>query len=277
MPPVNSTRRRRRAQPPPPPPPPKPSLSSIAFGIGMVVAIIVAGAALFGGSLSKAEQRWASALDGTARSVGLAVEGVEVIGLEHMPELARQVRDAAMIVPGENMFRADPYLIQHRIERTRLVANVRVYRLWPDTVMIRADAAKPTAHWFDGDTWQLVDSFGRTLPQDDQFDTTGLLQTQGDGAAQAVPALHQALFDHPQLRAQFAVVERVGSRRWDVRLQDGATVILPEDPRLPFALTQLAALLASGPAALTEINRIDLRLPDRPTLKLQKNNKKEAA
>lgn len=277
MPQVNASKKRRRAQPPPPPPPPTPSLSSIAFGIGMVVALIVAGAALFGGSLSKAEQRWASALDGTARSVGLAVEGVEVIGLEHMPELARQVRDAAMIVPGENMFRADPYLIQHRIERTQLVANVRVYRLWPDTVMIRADAAKPTAHWFDGETWQLVDSFGRTLPSDEQFETTGLMQTKGDGAAEAVPSLNKALFEHPDLRARMAIAERISDRRWNMTLQDGATVLLPEDARLPVALSQLSALLQAGPASLAEIKRIDLRLQNRPTLQLQKNKNKEAA
>lgn len=277
MPQVNSSKKRRRAQPPPPPPPPTPNLSSIAFGIGMVIALIVAGAALFGGSLSKAEQRWASALDGTARSVGLAVEGVEVIGLEHMPELARQVRDAAMIVPGENMFRADPYLIQHRIERTKLVANVRVYRLWPDTVMIRADAAKPTAHWFDGEAWQLVDSFGRTLPSDEQFETSSLMQTKGLGAAEAIPSLNKALFDHPELRARMAIAERIADRRWNMTLQDGAMILLPEDDRLPVALSQLAALLQAGPASLAEIKTIDLRLQNRPTLQLQNNKNKEAA
>lgn len=277
MPQVNASKKRRRAQPPPPPPPPTPNLSSIAFGVGMVIALIVAGAALFGGSLSKAEQRWASALDGTARSVGLAVEGVEVIGLEHMPELARQVRDAAMIVPGENMFRADPYLIQHRIERTKLVANVRVYRLWPDTVMIRADAAKPTAHWFDGEKWQLVDSFGRTLPSGEPFETTSLMQTKGLGAPEAVPPLNKALFEHPELRARMAIAERIAERRWNMTLQDGATILLPEDDRLPVALSQLAALLQAGPPSLAQIKKIDLRLQNRPTLQLQKNKNKEAA
>lgn len=274
---VSQNKRRRRAQPAPPPPPPTPSLSSIAYGIGMVVAMIVAGAALFGGSLSKAEQRWASALDGTARSAGFAVEGVEVIGLEHMPSLERQVRDAAMIIPGENMFRADPHLIRHRIERTQLVANVRVYRLWPDTLMIRADAAKPTAHWFDGENWHLVDSFGRMLPSDEQFDTQGLLQARGAGAARAVPALHRALFDHPEIRARIAVAERIAERRWDITLQDGARVVLPEDAQLSGAFAQLDALLATGPATLASVERIDLRLANRTTLKLQNNKNREAA
>jgi len=275
MPKVTTTKKRRRPEPPPPPPPP--SLSSIAFGVGMVIALIVAGAALFGGSLSKAEQRWASALDGTARSTGFAVEGLEVVGLEHMPELERQVRDAAMIVPGENMFRADPHIIRNRIERTQLVANVRVYRLWPDTVMIRADAAKPTAHWFDGDRWQLVDSFGRLLPADEQFDATGLLPIKGAGAAEAIPSLNRALFDHPEIRAQLAVAERINHRRWDITLQDGACIVLPEDARLPLALTMLDSLITTGPASLTTVQRIDLRLPERPTLKLENDNKMEAA
>ena len=101
-------------------------ISSVIFGLVMVVALIVAGAAMLGGSLSQVGQRFGSAMDGASRSVGLSVDTVEVIGLEHVPALARQVKASAMIEPGENMFRADPHIIRRRVEDTRLVTKVRV-------------------------------------------------------------------------------------------------------------------------------------------------------
>ena len=102
-------------------------ISSVIFGLVMVVAMIVAGAAMLGGSLSQMGQRWGSAMDGVSRAIGLSVDTVEVIGLEHVPAVARQIKASAMVEPGENMFRADPHLIQRRVEDTRLVANVRVF------------------------------------------------------------------------------------------------------------------------------------------------------
>ena len=140
-------------------------ISSVIFGLVMVVAMIVAGAAMLGGSLSQIGKRWGSAMDGASRSIGLSVDTVEVIGLEHVPAVARQIKAAAMIEPGENMFRADPHTIRRRVEDTRLVAKVRVYRLWPDTVMIYAHAAEPTALWNDGERWTVVDSLGRLMPK----------------------------------------------------------------------------------------------------------------
>lgn len=240
--------------------------SSILFGLVMVVGLIVAGAALLGGSLSQMEQRWATALDGVSRRVGISVERVEVIGLEHEPGLARLVRDAAMIVPGENMFRADPHLIRHRVERTQRVDNVNVYRLWPDTLMIRVDAARPTALWFDGQDWQVVDSRGRTLSDQAPGSHAGLLRTTGSGATDALPELVEALAAHPRLRARIDLAQRVSLRRWDLVLETGMRVSLPPDTDLRHGLRRLDSLDADGTLSLLAAARLDLRLPERSTL-----------
>lgn len=239
------------------------SISSVIFGLVMVVAMIVAGAALLGGSLSKAGQRWGSAMDGISRSVGLSVGTVEVIGLEHQPSTAREIKIAAMIEPGENMFRADPHVIRRRVEDTRLVSNVRVYRLWPDTVMIYADAAEPSALWHNGEDWAVVDNLGRLMTRAKPADNPSLVKSVGEGAPEAVPALNTAFADMPELTAYIDHAKRVAGRRWDLVLNTGTIVKLPSDEDLKDGIAMFARLEKAGELTRRPLQAIDLRVPGR--------------
>ena len=236
-------------------------VSSVIFGIVMVIAIIVAGAALLGGSLSKAGQRWGGAMDSMSRAMGLSVDYVEVRGLENAPPVVqRQIKMAAMIAPGENMFRADPHVIKTRIENTRLVANVRVYRHWPDTVMIYADPAQPSALWYDGEKWAVVDSLGRQMSTVKAVDHAALVKSVGVGAPEAIPALKKAMAHMPELEGQVAVARRIASRRWDLELTSGAIVRLPADENLGEGLKSFARMDAAGNLARRSVAAIDLRV-----------------
>jgi cell division protein FtsQ len=240
---------------------PRTQVSSVIFGIVMVIAIIVAGAALLGGSLSKAAQRWGGAMDSVSRTMGLSVDYVEVRGLENAPPVVqRQIKMAAMIAPGENMFRADPHVIKSRIEGTRLVANVRVYRHWPDTVMIYADPAQPSALWYDGDKWAVVDSLGRLMGAVKATDHAALVKSVGVGAPEAMPALKTALAHMPHLERQVSVARRVASRRWDLELNTGAIVRLPADEDLGEGLKSLARMEAATDLTRRSLAAIDLRV-----------------
>ncbi|MEM9937227.1 MAG: cell division protein FtsQ/DivIB [Pseudomonadota bacterium] len=243
-------------------------ISSVIFGIVMVIAVIVAGAALLGGSLSKASQRWSSAFDGVSRNVGLSVQSVELVGLEHIPAVARTVREAAMIEPGENMFRADPHTIRTRVEDTRLVTNVRVYRLWPDTVMIRADAAQPTALWYDGETWKVVDNFGRVMTRTRASDHASLLKSAGTGAAKAAPDLIAALEMTPGVIERVALARRISKRRWDLELTTGTTLRLPGDEHLSAVAESLTRMEAGAALTRRAVQMIDMRVPGRVFLTL---------
>ena len=238
-------------------------VSSVIFGLIMVVAMIVAGAAMLGGSLSQMGQRWGSAMDGASRSIGLSVDTVEVIGLEHVPAVARQIKAAAMVEPGENMFRADPHVVRRRVEDTRLVANVRVYRLWPDTVMIYADAAEPMALWNDGQTWTVVDSLGRLMPKVRPQDHTDLVKTVGIGGPEAAPALEKAFLVMPDLRREVDHARRVAGRRWDLVLRSGALVKLPNDENIAPSILSFANMDAAGELTRRPLAAIDLRVTGR--------------
>ena len=235
-------------------------VSSVVFGLVMVVAMIVAGAALIGGSLSQAGKRWGGAMDSTARSVGLSVDVVEVVGLEHVPATARSVRTAAMIERGENMFRADPHRIRKRIEETGLVKSVNVYRMWPDTVIIRADAAEASALWYDGEQWAVIDSLGRRMVRQKASDHLALVRTSGIGAPEAVPVLDRALIGQGSLISEIEVARRIASRRWDLKMKSGMIVRLPSDEALDTAIPQLVAAQREGKLLSRGLASIDLRV-----------------
>lgn len=243
-------------------------VSSVIFGIVMLIAILVATAAWMGGSMSQIGSRFGGFMDDTARLAGVDVREVTVIGIELNPALATEVRAAAMIEPGENMFRADPYLIQRRVEATKKVLNVRVHRLWPGHVVILAEAAEPVALWHDGKEWKVVDGLGRILPDARAEDHGGLLRLAGAGAPQAAPQLTRALAAAPDLDGRVAVATRVGDRRWDMRFVSGVTVRLPEDEGLEAALDRLAKLQVRTALTQRPLEMIDLRSRNRVYLRL---------
>ncbi|MEO0467052.1 MAG: FtsQ-type POTRA domain-containing protein [Pseudomonadota bacterium] len=235
-------------------------VSSVLLGLAMVAALVVTAAAFMGGSLSRVEHRFANTTDSMARGVGLSVETVIVIGLDHDPLLASDVRAAAMVEPGENMFRADPHAIKSRVESIRKVVNVRVHRLWPDQVVIMADPAEPIALLETATGWTAIDSLGHEMDGISPEQAGGLIRASGEGAAGALPDLDWTLFEFPELRARLHRAERVADRRWDLHLNSGQLIRLPRDSEMVAALYELDDLARRAPVFSTVAAGIDLRV-----------------
>ena len=238
-------------------------VSSVLFGLAILIALVVATAAWMGGSLSKVESRFANTMDGTARSVGLSVSVVDVIGLSMDGRLEADIRAAAMIEPGENMFRADPDTIRRRVMATGKVSAVRVHRLWPDQVVIIAEPARAAALWTDGRVWAVVDDLGRIMPKERVSDHADQLKLAGTGAPGAAPVLIAALKDAPDMTRRIKVATRIAERRWDLTLYGGAVIRMPEDAELAAAMSKFGGLEARTKLTLRPVSIVDLRLPDR--------------
>ena len=216
--------------------------SSVVFGLVVIAALIVASAAWMGGSMSVVERRAGGVMDAGARMLGLSVEQVRVVGLEHAPDIEQSVRAAVMVEPGENMFRADPHKVRQRVEAAGRVVNVRVHRLWPDTLLVMADPARPVALWYGPEGWRTVDGAGR--PGADLLTTASpelaaLLRIEGEAAAQALPELLAALDAAPSVASRMTSAVRISGRRWSLRLGSGVVVRLPDDARMAETLVAL--------------------------------------
>lgn len=239
------------------------SVTSVIFGLVMIAAVIVAVAALMGGSISRVEGRLANTTDAAARTVGLAVSEVRVVGLDADPALRRDVRAAAMIEPGENMFRADPHAIRARVEATRKVVNVRVLRLWPDQLVIMADAAQPMALFHDGADWAVVDTLGRVMDGVDPRAHANLPKLAGSGAKYAGLELIVQLDAVPELSGRVRLAERVAERRWNLHMEFGQVAMMPRDVDLGAALDTLLALDSRAHILNMRAASLDLRVAGR--------------
>ena len=88
----------------------------------------------------------------------------------------------------------------------------------------------------------------------------------GAGAPEAAAALIDALNQQPGLWPKISAIVRVGGRRWNVRTTTGTDVLLPEGAEAA-ALKRLAQLQASDAVLDRPLAAIDMRLPDRLTLR----------
>ncbi len=242
------------------------SISSVLFGLAILTALIVSAAAWMGGSMSQIERRAGNLTDSAARAMGLAVEYVSVEGVS--ADLADELRLAALVEPGENMFRADPHRIRQRVEATRLVVNVQVHRFWPDHILILADPVEPVALWNDGRKWAVVDGLGQVVSDNAaSVAGEGLVHVAGPGADAAAPALARALAEFPQISGRVELARRAAEERWDLHFDSGIVAHLPRDEAMPAALRRLAFMDRDSAILSRPILSIDIRHADQVFLK----------
>jgi len=88
----------------------------------------------------------------------------------------------------------------------------------------------------------------------------------GVGAPPSAAALLDALTARPALQQRVVAAVRVGERRWNLRLNNGADVMLPEAHEVA-ALDRLMQLQQDHDLLDRPLVAIDMRLPDRLVLR----------
>jgi cell division protein FtsQ len=195
----------------------------------------------------------------------LTVESVQVEG--------RQRSDAQAILAALGVSRGTPILsvdldaAKARLETVPWVRNASIERLLPDTLYVRLTERAPLALWQHQGKFDLVDQDGNIIADADIRDYPFLPQVVGNSAPGATPDLLKALAGEPALEAHVTASVRVAGRRWDIHLDNGVVVSLPEN-NAASAWHRLAALDRSDRLLEREVQIIDMRLPDRVVLRV---------
>lgn len=229
-----------------------------------IVAAVAALAALAFVAASGSGQRWqAAALEGfMARSVasGLAVERVLVAGRQRSDsEALIAALDAALGAP---ILALDLEAARQRVLALPWVRQASVARRLPGTLVVTVREHQPLALWQHEGRIRVVDEDGRPVADARARDFASLLLVVGRGAPREAAALLEMLATAPALARRVVAAVRVGERRWNLRLDDGIDIQLPERdaPRAWLALERMdreQGLLGR------DLLAIDLRLPDR--------------
>ena len=195
---------------------------------------------------------------------GLAIQEILVEGRYHTNPDA--VRDAIALHQGESLLTLSPYKTRERLLAIPWVESVVVERRWPNTAYVRLIERVPVALLEENGTFALVDKTGVVIgpKPDNQFDH--LMVLSGKGAPAEALNLLAMLVRHEDLRKRIVAATWVGERRWNLYLQNGIEIYLPEqDPHL--AYDRIARVEAEQKLLSRPIKRIDLRLPDRMIIK----------
>ena len=119
--------------------------------------------------------------------------------------------------------------IRNAVESLTWVARAEVRISLPDSVHLHLVEEIPVALWWDGQRWWFVNDAGEGFASADQgAPSFGLPRVIGEGAASAVGEVRSMLSRHSRLFDGQSIFERIGKRRWNVRLPTGILLMLPE-------------------------------------------------
>ncbi len=236
-------------------------LAAWAFGLFVVAAAIAAMVAL--DIPSKAGLAAGEAVG----EAGFQVKSVDIQGLKNMDP--KPVYAIALGEKTQAMPLVDVAAIRERLLDFGWIKDARVSRRFPDTLVIDVVERTPAALWQDDTRLSLIDAEGVVLDRVKVSNMPDLPLLIGKGAnAQAVP-LEQLLTKVPALKAQLVSATWVGGRRWDIAVQSGEVIALPEGAQAAeAALTKFAKLDKSTGLLGRGIVRFDLRIPGKMTVRL---------
>lgn len=176
---------------------------------------------------------------------------------------------------GDALGRINLPLAANKLKQLPWVRQVHLRRDWVrQQVVVDIQEWQPVALLQQQGRVKLMNAEGMVLnaPLTSAFQQFILLV--GAGAAKQWAGLDHLLASQPMLRERIKTASWVGNRRWDLQLDNGVTIKLPEGDAAA-ALAKFVSLDKRGqdgnPAQLNRlsppITTVDLRLPDRVTLR----------
>lgn len=208
-----------------------------------------------------------TAMGETIGDAGFRVRRVDVQGIQRMD--SKPVYQIAFDQKTTAMPLVDVAGIRERLLHYGWVKDARVSRRLPDTLVIDIVERAPSALWQDRDRLTLIDSEGVVLDRVRVSDMPDLPLLIGPGANRQARSLRRLLDSVPTLSPQLASATWVGGRRWDLQVQSGETIALPEgETAARTALVKFAKADKSAGLLGRGLLRFDLRLPGKMVVRL---------
>lgn len=235
----------------------------------VAVALVVIGGSGFAAHRSgwdaEAFERVRAKAVALTAAAGLAVNDVVVQGRGRTSGDA--ILTALGAARGTPMLEISPAAAKTRLEALPWIRSASVERLLPDTLFVQVTERQPLALWQRKGKLELIDREGEVVPVPSLDEFADLLILVGDDAPKAAPGLLEMLATEPALQTHVSAAVRIGGRRWNLKLDNGIDVALPEDS-VGAAWHQLAQLDRTDGLLKRNILKVDLRLPDRLVLQV---------
>jgi cell division protein FtsQ len=196
---------------------------------------------------------------------GLAIDEVRITGNEQTSEL--DILDTIGLTGMTSLATFDAASARDRIAELPWVSHATVRKTYPNTVRVEINERRGFAVWQHGEQLTVVDKGGKPIDDFVASRDFGLPLVVGPGAQERVSEAVHLVTAFPTISSKVKGYVRVGERRWDLRLQNGVTIKLPEQGAGE-ALQALVAMERAGGILDRDIVEIDLRLTDRVVIRL---------
>jgi cell division protein FtsQ len=195
--------------------------------------------------------------------VGFGIDDVRISGRTETAELAILEK---LEISG-SLLSFDVQAAQARLATLPWAAKATVRKYYPSTLSVEIEERQAYALWQKRGTVFVVDKSGTEIVELEESRFGKLPFTVGKGANLKAAEFLDTVLAEPEIAGQMRAAVFVAGRRWDLHLENGVTVKLPEKD-VSAALTQLVKLSAERQLLSRDVIVVDLRLPDRVTVRL---------
>jgi cell division protein FtsQ len=238
------------------------------IGTAGTVAVILASlayGAVKGDHIPTVVEAFKDVRDAAANAAGFRIVSVALAGQHHISR--EDVLAAAGVTDTTSLLFLDVEQTRERLKSNPWIADATVLKLYPGELQIGIREREAFALWQKNGQVSVIADDGTVLEPYVAPRLIELPLVVGRGAETRAKEFLALLDRYPDLRASVRATVLVGERRWNLRLKNGIDVRLPETDIAP-ALERLVALDKEKTLTTRDIVAIDLRLPDRVTVRL---------
>ena len=239
-------------------------------GLGLVATAVVILASLAygvvkGDHVATVAAALKDARDGAANAAGFRITSIALAGNNHVSR--EEVLATAGISGITSLLFLDVGEARERLKTNPWISDATVLKLYPGELQIGIKEREAFALWQKEGRVSVIADDGTVLEPYVAPQLLRLPLVVGSGAQTRAKEFLALLAPHPELRDFVRAAVLVGERRWNLRLKNAIDVELPE-ARIADALEKLVALDREKNLITRDIVLIDLRLPDRITVRL---------
>ena len=208
---------------------------------------------------------WQDTRDALANVVGFRVTEVALSGNKHLNR--EEVLARAGVTGNTALVFFDVGAARTRLLADPWIADATIQKLYPDRLQITLTEREAFALWQANGRVNVIGTDGTVLEPFVSRPYMSLPFVVGRGAEKRAKAFLEVLDRFPDVRDNVLAAVLIAERRWNLRLKNGIDVRLPESD-VDQALTELITLDHDKKLMSRDLVAIDLRLPDRVTVRL---------
>ena len=232
------------------------------FSAAILSAVLIASSGAYGAYLGGQVD---GIVQGITARTGFAVDQIKVVGNHETSEI--DILDRLGLDGWTSLIGFDAEAARERIATLPWVEGAAVRKVYPHTLEVRVEEREAFALWQQGDALSVIERSGAVIAPFSGGKQALLPLIIGTGAPAKAPDFLAKIKAYPEFAARVKGYIRIGERRWDLKLENGITIKLPEDGE-DQAIAELVKMDHDNGLLTRDIAAVDMRLSDRLVVQL---------